>query len=376
MILDDTRRLAGAQTISATSRELDRLAESGLLGATLPVSLGGSGVGEAGRYGELVDMLCMVGANDLAAGRIFEGHINALALIEQHAGGSRRAAWSQDARDGRWFGVWNTESPIPVTAELHGDVITLRGAKIFCSGAGRVERAVITATCEDGSRRMLVVPMEHIAAERIDTDSWRPLGMQDSDSYAVDFDGVVLSADAAFGAPNAYLEEPWFTGGAIRFAAVQLGGAERLAREATEYIRDRGRIADPFQQQRAAESAIAVETGRLWLAQSAAHADRVSAEQRRRRCRGFHALCADDTQRDSKPARNAFYAMSSAPWGPTGFSSRFRLPVCTAILRCICVNQHPTRQCSRSARPSSQAETASRADPHEILERQRHRRSA
>ena len=279
MMLDDALRSIAAEAPSSTARELDRLGEGGLLAAPLPVAAGGGGIGAPGEYLRLLHLLREIGANDLPAGRIYEGHVNALALVDQYARGDQRTSWEQDARRARWFGVWNTDGALPVTMERHGDAITLHGAKLFCSGAGRVERALITATVEGGGRYMVVVPMEDLAAERIDVGSWKPLGMQDSDSFAIDFEGVVLPAGLILGGANDYLTEPWFNGGAIRFAAVQLGGAERLAREAAAYIAERGRGGDPFQQQRAAESAIALETGRLWLAGAAEHYDRALRER-------------------------------------------------------------------------------------------------
>ena len=52
--------------------------------------------------------------------------------------------------------------------------------------------------------------------------------MRASASFKIDFSGVEVSGDDLIGAPGDYHREPYFSGGAIRFAAVQLGGAEAL----------------------------------------------------------------------------------------------------------------------------------------------------
>jgi hypothetical protein len=58
--------------------------------------------------------------------------------------------------------------------------------------------------------------------------TWEPLGMRASTSYRGDFSGTELEVDDLLGQPDDYHRQPWFTGGSIRFAAVQLGGAEAL----------------------------------------------------------------------------------------------------------------------------------------------------
>jgi alkylation response protein AidB-like acyl-CoA dehydrogenase len=60
----------------------------------------------------------------------------------------------------------------------------------------------------------------------------------------------------------------WFRGGAIRFCAVQLGGAESLLQIAVEHLRRVGRAEDLMQIERIGRCAIAVEGGRAWLARS------------------------------------------------------------------------------------------------------------
>ena len=85
---------------------------------------------------------------------------------------------------------------------------------------------------------MCLVPMDRVDVA-IDRSWWQPLGMRATASYRVDFTGVELGAEAMIGAPGDYYRQPWFGGGAIRFAAVQLGGADALFAAMRDYLHDR-----------------------------------------------------------------------------------------------------------------------------------------
>jgi alkylation response protein AidB-like acyl-CoA dehydrogenase len=62
-----------------------------------------------------------------------------------------------------------------------------------------------------------------------------------------------------------YFRQPWLTTGVIRFAAVQLGGAEALFDATRRYLNDLNRTTDPYQQARLGRMVIALESGNLWL---------------------------------------------------------------------------------------------------------------
>jgi alkylation response protein AidB-like acyl-CoA dehydrogenase len=94
--------------------------------------------------------------------------------------------------------------------------------------------------------------------------------MHESDSFRVVFDGVILTPADLIGEPGAYERQPWFFGGALRYAAVQTGIVERLAAETVAYLRARGREGDAFQCVRVAEMKIAARTAVQWLDAGAA----------------------------------------------------------------------------------------------------------
>ena len=232
------------------------LAASGLI-ADPPI-----GRGETRR---LLRLLAAVGRGDLSAGRIYEGHVNARLLMQAFATDAQSAAFRRLAEEGRIFGVWNTDAPDdPLRLSEDG---RLAGKKNFASGIDGLSHAIVTVTL-DGARRMILVP---VAEAAVDRRWWRPLGMRASGSHVADLTGVVVRPDWMLGGPDAYHLEPWFSGGAIRFLAVQVGGLHAVLDVAAAHLRRTGRTRDPYQAHRLARIGVAVQTGYLWL-QSAADA--------------------------------------------------------------------------------------------------------
>lgn len=286
-MLARARRVAVACAGMAPARDEDAafplsefglLAEAGVLTAPLPRHRGGLGLGtEPGGVGPLLRLLELLGWGSLPVGRLYEGHANALALIETFGSSEQTARFAADIRDRSYrFAVWNTEGPDGVNLlPLAGDRFRLDGAKIFASGAGHVERPLLTAALPDGGWQMLILPTERLSRPpRIDRSWWRPLGMRASASYRIDLSGVEIDRDDLVGGPGDYYRQPWFAAGAIRFAAVQLGGAAALFDAGRADLGSRGRVDDPFQQARFGEAAVALEGGRLWLRGAAELADR------------------------------------------------------------------------------------------------------
>ncbi len=252
-----------------------RIAEAGLLAAPLPRALGGLGLGcEPGRTLPLLQVLQWLGRGDLSVGRIYEGHVNALHLIGLFGTDAQRERAAADARAGKRFAVWNTEGADGVhLTPLAGGGYRLAGSKLFTSGALDIDRALIGAALPNGGGwQLCLVPIDEIAVSA-DPSVWRPLGMRASVSHKVDFSGVELPPEAVIGVPGDYHRQPWLSGGAIRFAAVQLGGAEALFDVLRDDLRGRDRTSDPFQRARAGEAAIAVRGGDLWLRDAAALLD-------------------------------------------------------------------------------------------------------
>ena len=252
-------------------REAQALREAGLLHVTLP----GEALDMEGGYTlELLQLLKLVGRGNLALGRIYEGHVNALLLIHLYATPEQRRRWYREVRAGHLFGVWNTEAADGVNLYLRPDhSVRVKGSKTFCSGADHVTRPLITGhlhglTGKIGGWQMAIVDLDENDIP-VDPTFWTPLGMQESVSFKLDFSQVVLQQRHLLGKPDDYQVQPSFSGGAIRFAAVQLGAAEALFDATRAFLRHVRRTENTQQQMRLGEMAIAIESGNLWLDQSA-----------------------------------------------------------------------------------------------------------
>lgn len=210
--------------------------------------------------GTLLRLLAEVGRGDLSTGRIYEGHVNARFLIERYGNARQRSTLGSLGPDGI-LGVWNTDAPDDPLRLVDGK---LAGKKTFASGIDGLDHAIVTlgATAEGRGRQMLLVPVEGVVVDR---SWWKPLGMRASGSHVADFTGMVFDPAWRLGGADDYLEQPWFSAGAIRFLAVQTGGMHALLDIAVSHLAAGGRATNPYQSQRIARMGVAVETGYLWL---------------------------------------------------------------------------------------------------------------
>jgi alkylation response protein AidB-like acyl-CoA dehydrogenase len=250
--------------------EFAKLASAGLLTAPLHRCFGGLGLGfESRSIRHLLRLLRILGRGNLSVGRIYEGHVNGLQLIQTFALPEQVERFACDAKDQKIFGVWNAEAADGLKFRpLGDDQFELTGSKTFCSGAGHVQRPLVGGLLPDGKLQLCVVPLDEIKA-RIDPAWWTATGMKGSVSAKIDFSGVVLDKSWFVGNPNDYQREPWLTLGVIRFASVQLGGAEALVERTRSYLQKLGRTTDPYQVARVGQMTLAIETGRLWLESAA-----------------------------------------------------------------------------------------------------------
>jgi alkylation response protein AidB-like acyl-CoA dehydrogenase len=247
--------------------DVNALHESGLLTAVFPLRSGGAGL--SGLF--LSEVLQSIGSGSLPLGRLFEGHVNALELVLRYGDQEQVDLVAEEARAGRMFGVWNTDDANGLRLIHRYGRSWLEGRKILASGAGHIERPLVTATDENG-RRLIVLPRLG-ASERADLSAWKAHGMRASATGAVDFTGVDIEPIEIVGGEGDYERQPWFSAGAWRFAAVHLGGMERLFDLLRRHLQETDRGKDPHQAARLGRAAMAVETARLWVAEAASTTD-------------------------------------------------------------------------------------------------------
>ncbi|MEO6914505.1 MAG: acyl-CoA dehydrogenase, partial [Chitinophagaceae bacterium] len=205
-----------------------------------------------------------IGAADLSVARIYEGHLNALFLLHQFADDEQKQFWFDEAEAGKIFGVWNTEAANGIKFTRGNGSISITGAKTFCSGSTNIDYPIITGQLEDEGWQMAIIDMKS-SGLGADASFWNPLGMRSSVSHRIDFAGHELTKKNLLGIPGNYYRQPGFGGGAIRFSAVQVGGAQAILDGTIDYLRQMGRTDDQFQKQRVSEMAILVKSGLQWI---------------------------------------------------------------------------------------------------------------
>ena len=173
-------------------------------------------------------LIRIAGAN-LSVARLYEGHINALRIVEMHGSAAQTARVAEIVAKGAFLGVWGADGAEPVRVDGHA----LRGAKTFASGLGTVTHAIITIAGDDAPRIGLIDVRD---ASRHHPDDWAMRGMRATRSGGHDFAGIEVDEVDWIGAPGCYVTEPGFVSGVWRIAALQLGATFGLLDAARRHL--------------------------------------------------------------------------------------------------------------------------------------------
>ncbi len=166
------------------------------------------------RFGALADW----SGQDLSLGRLAEGHMDALAILDEAA---------MEPVAGAVYGVWTARPSMGGTRAFLGpEGWQLEGDKPFCSGSTYLDRALVTAEADDGYRLFDVSVTDHVV--HVHPQSWPSVGMADSLSETLRFGGPPVPGTGAISGPGFYLERPGFWAGAVGVAACWFGGARAL----------------------------------------------------------------------------------------------------------------------------------------------------
>ena len=191
------------------------------LGARLPLPGQGDSVA-------LWSALAGLGATDLTVARSVEPHLDAVAILDQ-AGDVDVAALGVDGAS--TWGVFAAEGPgvrLEATYDTTGDGRdwTLTGTKPWCSLAGLLTHALVTAWTGPESRRLFAVRLT--GPEVTVTDQpWQARGLSAVTSVPVEMAGAPA---VPVGDDGWYLTRPGFAWGGIGVAAIWYGGSVGLAR--------------------------------------------------------------------------------------------------------------------------------------------------
>lgn len=217
-------------------------------------------------------VLSAIGGASLTVGRLFEGHVNAVRLIDEYGDARARDIRDGEIAAGRLMAVWNAEAGDGPCLERVSGGWSVFGRKVHCSGAGHVRRPVVTARLPGGAVLMLLPDMEGPGVS-IDASVWRASGMRGTATSTVVFEGTFVGEADVIGQPGDYYRAPLFSGGAWRVLAVQHGALGAILAIHADRLRTSGRAEDPIFRARFASAAAGYEAVRLVIAEAGRRAE-------------------------------------------------------------------------------------------------------
>ncbi len=166
--------------------------------------------------------LARVAACDLSLCKLYEGHTDALAIMQY---------WSvPPAPTGSTWGMWAAEPPqarvtlhAPTHAN-HASGVRLQGLKAWCSGAAILSHALLTAWDADGRQQLVAVALDQPGVQ-VTEHGWQAVGMAASQSVEVLFNGA---RGQLVGPADGYLQRPGFWQGGAGIAACWHGAAQAI----------------------------------------------------------------------------------------------------------------------------------------------------
>lgn len=166
-----------------------------------------------GQTAQRLRVLSRIAADDLSLARLAEGHADALSILTE-AGVSAPA--------GLVYGVW-VAGPPPV---LHSECQALSGRRPYCSGAGIIDRALVTG---EASSQVFLTEVDVRRPEVMPLDgTWPSVGMSSTASFTIEFRRCPTLRH--IGGAGFYRDRRGFWLGSLNVAACWFGGALGLAR--------------------------------------------------------------------------------------------------------------------------------------------------
>jgi hypothetical protein len=245
----------------------------------------GAGRTRPAAAGEL-ELVRRVAAADGSVGRILDGHLNALERLAVQAPPELcerelTRVREHGLRTGTWGADPTPEEGTPAAVIETPAGLVLRGVKVFCSGAGGVQRALVLARdgrpdAAAGPPLAAWVDVEDRDRAEVDATWFRGAGLRASVSHRVVFRDAPVLALLGDG-PGALSEQPWFARDALRTAATWAGMADSAGRAALAELAARPQRGQ-LEGLAAGRIATALGTIDLWIARAAEAMDAAGAD--------------------------------------------------------------------------------------------------
>jgi alkylation response protein AidB-like acyl-CoA dehydrogenase len=221
-----------------------------------------------------IGLVRRVARADGATARIVDGHLNGAERLTKHAPPQLAEDELDAIAQGRLIlGVWGADpgagegEPARLVPGEDG-ALALSGVKVFCSGAGGVDRALVVAREGDGERRLAYVDATNCL--QIDRDWYRGSGLRASESHRVVF--VKAPVLALLGGADELLRQPDFARDGVRTAATWAGLCDTVSALTSAAVADAA-SADSHQDAALGSMQVAIATIDLWLDEAARRLD-------------------------------------------------------------------------------------------------------
>jgi len=269
------------------SENFDDLFNIGALAA--PVDTKWGGLGWAPAYANvflLWQMTRAIAKADLSFARCWEGHNNALILIDRLANSAQKKRWlgevvEKGARWAAWSGEPQSRLPqqkysIGTEIEKVTDGYVINGNKVFATSAPGANWAILLVSLAgpggardviDGENNLLMLACDlSDASINFEGSWWDPIGMRSTVSYKVNFNNTFIHQDNCIGEIGEYLTLGMQSCFTPHYAVSFLGALEAAYDYALETVRSQGRQNDPYVQHHIAKIKLNIDTLDLWLA--------------------------------------------------------------------------------------------------------------
>ena len=253
----------------------------------LPVSREWGGLECSSAYGDadsLWQMTRAIAQADLSFARCWEGHNNALMLIDRFADTAQKKRWLTQVVDkGERWAAWSGEPQKKLPGQqfnigtkidrVEGGYL-LNGNKVFATSAPGVNWAVLLVSlagpggardASDGENSLLMVGCD-MSDPSISFDGgwWDPLGMRSTTSYKVIFNNTFIPDEHCLGEGGEYIASGMQNCFTPHYAVSFLGALEAAYSYALDMVQSKNCESDPYVQHHIAEIKINIETLVLW----------------------------------------------------------------------------------------------------------------
>ncbi|MFT5163948.1 MAG: alkylation response protein AidB-like acyl-CoA dehydrogenase [Alteromonadaceae bacterium] len=278
-----------------------------------PVDTRFGGLGFAPGYGNvhaLWQMTRAIAKADLSFARCWEGHNNALMLIDKLASDSQKQRWFYDVinkghRWAAWSGEPQTKLPgqkysIGTQVQRREGGYLINGNKVFATSAPGASWAILLVSLagpggarevDDGENNLLMLACDLAdPSVSFDGDWWDPIGMRSTVSYKVNFTDTFIPEANCIGQIGEFLTRDMQSRFTPHYAVSFLGALEGAYECALATVASQHRENDPYVQHHIAKIKLNIDTLELWLNEVAYKLDNGQTDAAREAASKFRYL--------------------------------------------------------------------------------------